>query len=88
MDKYRRRTEHICSWEAQKEAETGTGKVLWKRGVYTIKEAMEILKQQEASRLIDNDKVKEEAIKRTENSGIVFLDELFLKIFNCFNITS
>lgn len=42
----------------------------------TIQEAMEILKQQEASRLIDNDKVKEEAIQRTENSGIVFLDEI------------
>jgi ATP-dependent HslUV protease ATP-binding subunit HslU len=42
----------------------------------TIAEAVEILKQQEASRLIDNDKIKEEAIKRTENSGIVFLDEI------------
>ncbi|MDX8388142.1 MAG: ATP-dependent protease ATPase subunit HslU [Ghiorsea sp.] len=42
----------------------------------TIAEAMEILKQQEASRLIDNDKIKDEAIIRTENSGIVFLDEI------------
>ena len=42
----------------------------------TITEAMEILKQQEATRLIDNEKIKEEAILRTENSGIVFLDEV------------
>ncbi len=42
----------------------------------SIKEALEILKQQEANRLIDNDKIKEEAIARTENAGIVFLDEI------------
>ncbi len=42
----------------------------------TVAEAMEILKQQEASRLIDNDKIKDEAIRRTENTGIVFLDEI------------
>jgi len=42
----------------------------------TIAEALEILKQQEAAQLIDNDRVKEEAIARTENSGIVFLDEI------------
>lgn len=42
----------------------------------TIAEALEIIKQQEATHLIDNEKVKEEAIERTENSGIVFLDEI------------
>lgn len=42
----------------------------------SVSEAVEILKQQEATRLIDNDKIKEEAIRRTENSGIVFLDEV------------
>ncbi|MDX8384270.1 MAG: ATP-dependent protease ATPase subunit HslU [Ghiorsea sp.] len=42
----------------------------------TIAEALEVLKQQEASSLIDNDKIKEEAIDRTENTGIVFLDEI------------
>jgi len=42
----------------------------------SIKEALEILQQQEANRLIDNDKIKEEAIVRTENTGIVFLDEI------------
>ncbi|MES0371394.1 MAG: ATP-dependent protease ATPase subunit HslU [Mariprofundaceae bacterium] len=42
----------------------------------TIKEAMHVLKQQEADRLLDMDRIKEEAIERTENSGIVFLDEM------------
>jgi len=42
----------------------------------TIAEALEVLKQQEATQLIDNDKIKEEAIDRTENTGIVFLDEI------------
>jgi len=42
----------------------------------TVKEAMQALKQQEADRLLDMDRIKEEAIERTENSGIVFLDEM------------
>lgn len=42
----------------------------------TVKEAMISLKQQEADRLLDMDRIKEEAIERTENSGIVFLDEM------------
>jgi len=42
----------------------------------TVKEAMHVLKQQEADRLLDMDRIKEEAIERTENSGIVFLDEM------------
>ncbi len=42
----------------------------------SIAEAREILQQQEATRLIDHDKIKEEAIYRTENTGIVFLDEI------------
>ncbi len=42
----------------------------------TVKEAMVALKQQEADRLLDMERIKEEAIKRTENSGIVFLDEM------------
>ena len=32
--------------------------------------------QQEADELLDRDRVKEEAIERSENSGIVFLDEM------------
>lgn len=42
----------------------------------SVKDAMTALKQQEADRLLDMDRIKEEAIERTENSGIVFLDEM------------
>jgi len=41
-----------------------------------VKEASEILTQQESQRLIDFDKVVEEAIRGTEQNGIIFLDEL------------
>jgi ATP-dependent HslUV protease ATP-binding subunit HslU len=41
-----------------------------------ISEAITILTQEEAQRLIDMDTVVKEAIKRVENSGIVFLDEI------------
>jgi ATP-dependent HslUV protease ATP-binding subunit HslU len=47
-----------------------------KRKRMTVREAMEALKQQEADNLLDMDRVKEEAIERTENGGIVFLDEM------------
>ena len=52
----------------------GGGKQKTKR--MTVKEAMAALKQQEADRLLDMDRIKEEAIERTENSGIVFIDEM------------
>jgi ATP-dependent HslUV protease ATP-binding subunit HslU len=39
-------------------------------------EALSILIQEEASKLIDMDKVTKEAIERTEQSGIVFVDEV------------
>ena len=42
----------------------------------TVGEARRILIQEEAEKLIDMDKVISEAIKRTEDSGIIFLDEL------------
>ncbi|MGM0472208.1 MAG: ATP-dependent protease ATPase subunit HslU [Bacillota bacterium] len=42
----------------------------------TIAEAKEILKQQEAQKLIDMDEVSAEAIERVEETGIIFLDEL------------
>ncbi len=41
-----------------------------------VKEAIEIITQQESQRLIDLDKVVERAIRRTEQNGIIFLDEL------------
>ena len=47
-----------------------------KRKRVKVKEALEILKQQEASKLIDMDEVKKEAIIRAETSGIIFIDEI------------
>jgi ATP-dependent HslUV protease ATP-binding subunit HslU len=41
-----------------------------------VPEAMEILTQEEAQRLVDMDKVVKKAIARVEQSGIIFLDEI------------
>jgi ATP-dependent HslUV protease ATP-binding subunit HslU len=41
-----------------------------------LAEARRILAQEEAQKLIDMDEVQAQAIRRVENSGIVFLDEL------------
>lgn len=41
-----------------------------------VPDAMAALKQQEMERLIDMDKVMKEALRRTEQSGIIFLDEI------------
>ena len=41
-----------------------------------VKEARDILMAEESQKLIDEDAVKEEAIRRCEQSGIVFLDEI------------
>lgn len=42
----------------------------------TIKEAREIMIEEEAQKLIDLDSVHKEAIIRAENTGIVFIDEI------------
>jgi ATP-dependent HslUV protease ATP-binding subunit HslU len=42
----------------------------------SVKEARRILTQEEANKLIDFDQVVEEATRRVEQSGVVFLDEL------------
>ncbi len=47
-----------------------------KKRKVSIKEAKEILKQEEAQKLIDMDEVSSEAIELVENDGIVFLDEI------------
>jgi len=47
-----------------------------KRRRVKVKEAREILFQEEVQKLIDMDKVVEEAVLMTEQNGIVFLDEL------------
>lgn len=41
-----------------------------------VKEARKILLQEESAKLIDEDQVKEEAIRRAEQQGIVFIDEI------------
>jgi len=47
-----------------------------KKRTMPVKEAREYLAQQEAQRLVDMDKVTTEAVRRTEQSGIVFIDEI------------
>ncbi len=42
----------------------------------TIREAKEIIALEEAQKLVDHDQVIREAIERTEQSGIIFVDEL------------
>jgi len=47
-----------------------------RRRKMNVKDALEFLASKEVSRLIDMDKVTEEARHRLENTGIVFVDEL------------
>jgi ATP-dependent HslUV protease ATP-binding subunit HslU len=42
----------------------------------SAKEALGILEQEEAGKLIDQDRVNREALKRAESDGIIFLDEI------------
>ncbi|NVJ85939.1 MAG: ATP-dependent protease ATPase subunit HslU [Algoriphagus sp.] len=47
-----------------------------KKRKVSIEEARKILLEEEISKLIDFDEVKEEAIKLAENNGIIFIDEI------------
>lgn len=47
-----------------------------KKRKVTIGEAKRILIDEEAAKLIDMDEVKEEAIRKAENLGIIFIDEI------------
>ncbi len=47
-----------------------------KKRKVTIAEARKILLEEESSKLIDMDEVKEEAIRLAEDSGIIFIDEI------------
>ncbi|MEM7107303.1 MAG: ATP-dependent protease ATPase subunit HslU [Bacteroidota bacterium] len=47
-----------------------------KKRKVTIAEARKILLDEETSRLIDMDEVKELAIKKAENTGVIFIDEI------------
>lgn len=42
----------------------------------TVAEARKILLEEEAARLIDMDEVKEEALKKAQDAGIIFIDEI------------
>lgn len=55
------------------------GGMLPKRGKkrkVSIAEARKILLEEEAAKLIDMDEVKEEAIRKAEDAGIIFIDEI------------
>jgi ATP-dependent HslUV protease ATP-binding subunit HslU len=47
-----------------------------KRVRMTVSDARRVLEQEEAQKLIDLDEVTQEAIKRAEQTGIIFLDEI------------
>ncbi len=47
-----------------------------KKRKVTVAEARRILFEEEVSKLIDMDEVKEEAIRRAEDAGIIFIDEI------------
>ena len=47
-----------------------------KKRKLTISEARKILMEEESSKLIDMDDVKDEAIRKAENMGIIFIDEI------------
>lgn len=47
-----------------------------KKRKVTIAEARKILFEEESAKLIDMDEVKEEAIRKAEDSGIIFIDEI------------
>ncbi|GAB4238138.1 MAG: ATP-dependent protease ATPase subunit HslU [Ekhidna sp.] len=47
-----------------------------KKRKVTIAEARKILLEEESSKMIDMDEVKEEAIFKAENTGIIFIDEV------------
>lgn len=55
------------------------GGMLPKRGrkrKVTIEEAKKILLEEEAAKLIDMDEVKDEAIRKAQDAGIIFIDEI------------
>lgn len=55
------------------------GNMMPKRGKkrkVTVGEAKKLLLDEEASKLIDMDEVKDEAIRKAENLGIIFIDEI------------
>ncbi len=55
---------------------SGLGMDKKKKRKLSVKEAKNLLIAEEADKLIDNDAVNTEAIRRAENDGIIFIDEI------------
>ncbi|MDE7379927.1 MAG: ATP-dependent protease ATPase subunit HslU [Clostridia bacterium] len=55
---------------------SGLGVNKTKKRRITVKEAKNLIVAEEADKLIDNDAVNAEAIRRAENDGIIFIDEI------------
>src|SRR5262249_60010098 len=47
-----------------------------RRRSVTVPEALDLLGQEEAGRLVDQDRVNREALLRAESAGIIFIDEI------------
>ncbi len=47
-----------------------------KKRKFTVKEAYQLFFNEEANKLIDNDSINADAIKRVEQEGIIFIDEM------------
>ena len=45
-----------------------------------VSDAQKLLTESEAEKLIDTDKIQSEAVRRVEEMGIIFLDEIIAKI--------
>ncbi|MGC8868378.1 MAG: ATP-dependent protease ATPase subunit HslU [Sulfurihydrogenibium sp.] len=59
-----------------KEIFSSMGPTRTKKRRLTVKEALKIIENEEAEKLIDMDEVQSLAVKRAENFGIVFIDEI------------
>ncbi|MGC9006598.1 MAG: ATP-dependent protease ATPase subunit HslU [Sulfurihydrogenibium sp.] len=59
-----------------KEIFSSMGPSRTKKRRLTVKEALKIIENEEAEKLIDMDEVQSLAVKRAENFGIVFIDEI------------
>ena len=55
---------------------SGMGMHKKKKRKITVREALNLIIAEEADKLIDNDAVNAEAIRRAENDGIIFIDEI------------
>jgi len=52
------------------------GNTRTRRRKVSVKEALKLLAEEEAARMVDDDDIKAQAVERVEQNGIVFLDEI------------